>query len=164
MEPKIIKAKALSKVQDAEGKLASFERKDDLADLPPGHPILVAMEESKRRLEERQKLTEEIAERTKTREELKVKKQTRKSAKEEKAEVDRREKILREIKDYNENLDTLALAVEKFGRGEINKFREAFKGIPTMAVRVQKVERLLIAFHGGLMSFKIANPNLTAER
>lgn len=142
---------------EAEERLRdSEESRDELDRLPAGHPLRVAIEESRRRLEERLAMeAEEAAE-----EERQEEGRKRRKAKRGQRQADRRaaeEKKRRrrqaarslngEIADLRAKMVSLVSSLPGYA--------EELEGVPGAAVRIERLKRLSQAFHRGVEGSKI---------
>ena len=154
---KITDPAVLDKLQEAENALAQEERKKlgDLADLPTGHPVLLAIEESKKRYEEK--------------EELNSRRETKKSSK---AAGDQKLKYSQEQK-VEERVGETRIVVAKINdkiegtieslkglADTISQGRELLTDYPFAKVRMDKLERTLFAFHRALVDSRISKSRI----
>jgi len=127
------------------------EKGETLEDLPPGHPVLLAIEQAKQRHEERQQFEAEKAEAV---ERMKAKraKRAQKKATNNAAREAVEKKSLDTAAELNANIDKLAAQVAALGGIVDNSERDLVGGA---RVKVQRLKRLLLATHKGLASSKL---------
>jgi len=136
----------LKSIKQAEEMLAENEKKEP--DLPPGHPILIANEQAKRRME----LAKQLQEKQKTKK--KSKKKSRKKAAEEQQKEEELKKKMELALSLNKRLDEMAQGVVKLAQ-ETEKIKTEFKEHPYVRTRIGRLERMMMAFHRGLLETKL---------
>ena len=154
---KVTDPEILDKLQEAENVLAREERKKlgDLADLPTGHPVLLAIEESKRRYEEKEKLnsTRETKKRSKSTRDQKSKHGQEKKVEERVGET---RIVVAKINDKIEGtIESLKGLADTISQG-----RELLTDYPFAKVRMDKLERTLFAFHRALVDSRISKSRI----
>jgi predicted RNase H-like nuclease (RuvC/YqgF family) len=146
-------ASLLSKAMEAEEKLISREKRGDgLEELPPGHPLLIAIETARQRLEERQGVEEERVKQKKK----KAKKvdARRKSRQIERQKEEKNNALRNEVRSLNDRLDRIAGEIEEFVMREVPEFEEKLQEVPYIRSRFDRIRRMFTAFHRGVMDSK----------
>ena len=148
----------LSKIMKAEESLSAMERKGDgVDDLPDGHPVKVALRQSKEQYEQRQ-----LQEKHKN-ELLRIAKKAKKvrDSKARKESDDRRQKeeddgeVKMVVKKFNQRLDDIVDDMEKFSTGEIREFEDALHDFPRARASFDRIKRMFGAFCRGIVDSKI---------
>jgi len=158
---KITDSTVLDKLQEAENTLAHEERKKlgDLADLPTGHPVLLAIEESKRRYDEKEELD------SKRQETKKNAKQTRQT-KDQKSKYNQEQKVEERVGEtrmvvgkINDKIEGTIESLKGLA-DTISQGRELLIDYPFAKVRLDKLERTLFAFHRALVDSRISKSRI----
>ena len=142
-------------------KIAAAHQKKlvgDLGDLPPGHPVLVAMEEARLRYEAEQEAaqseddSEEQERQIRKAKKLDAKKAAREARNREEEENDRRRAAAKNIN------SSMAEAVDTLKRlnDNIIASHEDFSGDQYAMMRLERMSRVLTATMRGLTEFKLS--------
>lgn len=139
---KAINYAAKLKFDDEIERKKRVEKGDITADLPPGHPLLIAIENAKIRIEqneEAEKEKKQYIEKTKKKKAYKLQRRNQ-----EQKEADEKNKK-KDIKEYNERLEKLACNIADFGKF-IDNFNDKFPKL-----NVFRLKRMLVTTYQGLV-------------
>jgi hypothetical protein len=145
-------------------KVAATQQKrllGDLGSLPPGHPVLLAMEEARQKYEAEQAIAEEVAKEAAEEEERKIKRVKRLDAKKAAREARNREEEESErrraaAKSINSSMTETLDAVKRLS-DNIAASQEDFAGDRYALMKLERLNRVLIATMRGIAESKI-NP------
>ena len=159
MADKKVSANMITALKSAEETLAAEEKQErvrnlgDLADLPPGHPLLIQMEQAKARHEQKVALQEQIQIDTTGRTIRKAKRlgeindHKRKQAEEQKQDGFKR--MASTAQEINVRIAQYAKETDEFV-GFVHGTEEQFKSQPYLKSKLQKLLRMSYAIRRGL--------------
>lgn len=160
--------KALDSMPDGPEKEAAKAQREilgDLSDLPPGHPVRMAMEEARLRYEAEQELLEQQTEEEKEAEIAKVKRAKRLDKKKaERAARDREEEKIERRRAAAKNVNaSMTEAMDSLKRLDDNivASSEDFAGDRYTQMKLERLHRVLIATMRGISESKVNPGRLT---
>lgn len=138
---------------DAEQKLKEQDR-SEFDDLPSGHPLRLAMEEAKRRYEERLAEQQET-EQTKARRAVRMKDRKKDAESKRKEESEKKHgKAVDCIGVINDRIDEFLVEIEKLAN-DVNENMEGVREFPQVRLHVRRLHRMLLAVHRGVEGSKL---------
>lgn len=124
-------------------------RRSELDDLPPGHPLLMTMENAKQRMEKKQETIEEIK-RMKEKQEIRKSKKAKKIIDQQNRDQEEKTHKQKEfVKTINSEIDRVSSEIENFGRLIQNAEKE-YELIGVNKVRIVRLKRMLLAVYRGV--------------
>jgi len=138
--------------EDALGK----ERGGELASLPEGHPLRVAIEDAQRRHEEQIAFEQELKKQEESRQERKAKIQKKKAeAKNKRQAADENARRREAAGEFNASIKKLGENVVSIA-SMLPEFEKQLSGVPGLSSRMSRLKRMMMAFHHGLMDARIS--------
>lgn len=136
-------------------QIDEVKKKDDFSDLPPGHPLKVALEEAKKRQEQQEAEIEKVEEIKKIKKAKKAKIETKKQQEEFENKYNEKIKI---VKTLNKKLEEMAFFMEKNEKEIVNLVSELEE--PEIDMRITRLKRLLSATKRGILETRMNPRNI----